>query len=275
MIEYSGVAGITQECLDAVMRLIQYGDQIKFARIFSCSGNHCLMLSLDCPEKIVFIKSGFGSGYNGEGPRGFSYILGLFEMHKINIDEYEVDRGLMNRIDNSALTESDIKTINSMRPVRPLRLFDYIRKQHLQNINNETLWKDFPLVIPFAIIDNRIADLAISFWNDPDGNLLKGYIRLEDMIRERTGINESGARLFSQAFLSPQAVLCWKNLEKNEQTSRANLFVNAYMAHRNPKAHRKVKENPQEQLSEFLLLNHLYLLEKEVSKRRIKKSVIS
>ena len=46
-IEYAGQAGVTQECLDAIMRLIQYGDLIKKARIISASGEHGFLLTIN------------------------------------------------------------------------------------------------------------------------------------------------------------------------------------------------------------------------------------
>jgi len=54
------------------------------------------------------------------------------------------------------------------------------------------LWREFPPVIPFAIIDGRIIDLPMSFWGNPNDRLLSGYRRLEDIVRERTDINEYG-----------------------------------------------------------------------------------
>jgi hypothetical protein len=43
--------------------------------------------------------------------------------------------------------------------------------------------------------------------------------------------------------------------------------VNAFLAHRNPKAHREVKQAWSELLQEFLMLNHLFMLEKQAVDR--------
>ena len=52
--------------------------------------------------------------------------------------------------------------------------------------------------------------------------------------------------------------------DKSERVGRANLFAAIYMAYRNPRAH---QENPKaELLEEFLLLNHLYRLERAAVK---------
>jgi hypothetical protein len=118
-------------------------------------------------------------------------------------------------------------------------------------------------VIPFAIIDARIIDLAISFWKDPDDKLLKGYRRLEDAIRKRTSLDEHGTKLFSQTFAGNNPKLTWDHIDDGERAGRANLFTGAYMAHRNPRAHRELESDRDGQLAEFLLLNHLFRLEKE------------
>jgi len=263
-IEYSGLAGISQECQDAVMRLLQYGDRISRARILSCSNIHCLLLSVNVGD-LIAIKSGFGSGYGGEGPHAFSYVLQLLKAHSAEIEEYEVDKDVIERLDESALTQSDIDKLDAARPLRPSRWYDYVSERDWESERSGELWREFDPVIPFAVIDSRIVDLAMSFWEGPDDRLLTGYRRLEDTVRERTGLDEHGTRLFSQAFMGPEAKLGWKDLDEGEQVGRALLFTASYQAYRNRRAHRELKEYQNEQLTEFLLLNHLYLLERESS----------
>lgn len=67
-IEYSGIAGSSKECQDAVVRLLQFDDRITRVRILSSPENmHCLLLTINTGD-LVAIKSGFASGYGGEGP---------------------------------------------------------------------------------------------------------------------------------------------------------------------------------------------------------------
>src|SRR5665213_60979 len=87
-IQYAGLPGITQESLDGIMRLIQYDNHIKRARILSASNEHGFLLTID-HDDLVAIKAGFGSGYMGEGSRKFSYALQLLEAHRVEIEEYE------------------------------------------------------------------------------------------------------------------------------------------------------------------------------------------
>jgi len=260
-IEYHGIAGGSKDCQDAVVRLLQHGDQIQNARILSAGKKHCLLLAVNVGD-LVAIKSGFSSGYDGEGPQTFSYVLQLLTEHGVEIDEIEVSAPLLERLDNASLTVADLQQIDAAKPVRS-RWRNYVDQRDLEKGRSRTLWQEFPYVIPFAVIDDRIVDLAISFWEAPDDRLLKGYRRLEDLIRKRTGLTEHGAKLFSQAFISKDAKLTWPNIDEGEKTGRANLFTAAFMAHRNPRAHRELQAQQDSQLSEFLLLNHLYRLERE------------
>lgn len=265
-IQYWGEDGITQECLDAVMRLLQYDDHISKVRVLSDGERYCLLITLG-EFDLIAIKSGFSVGYPGEGPRKFSLALALFEAHKIEMDEFEVGKDIIQHINDSALTRSDLEKIDSIRPVRPLRLYDYISMDDFNGIKDGTLWQNFRPVIPFAIVDPRIMDLAISFWKRPDANLMDGYRRFEDIVRNRTGIDEIGSKLFTQAFQREDSVLTWKDVGNGEKQARANLIIGAYSAYRNPRAHKETKSHSHEYLSEFLLLNHLFRLEFEATEK--------
>jgi|CXWL01.1.fsa_nt_gi hypothetical protein len=269
-IQYSGEPGISKECENAVIRLLQFDDRITRARILTCSKEHCLVLSINSGD-LVAVKSGFGSGYRGEGSRAFSYVIELLDTYKVPIEEYEVDHDVIERLDSSALTISDIDQLDVARPVRPARWPDYVFEEDWRDCRKGTIWKEFPPVIPLVIVDARIADLAISFWEGPDDKLLTGYRRLEDIVRKRTGIKEHGAKLFSQAFEGQPAKFGWNGLDSGEQIGRGLLFKAVYMAHRNPRAHRELEEYNHDRLGEFLLLNHLFMLEKSAVKIRMKR----
>jgi hypothetical protein len=259
-IEYHGVAGSSLDCERAVIRLIQCNTSISGARIISAGNMHCLLLVGEAGSKVA-VKSGFSSGYGGTGPSCFSVVLQLLHSHGVEVDEWIADKPLINRLDRSALTVADVEQITTGKAVTPSRWYDYIRDHHREQGGNGALWREFPPVIPFSIIDSRIVDLARSFWNDPDGNLLSGYRRLEDLVRTRTRIVESSAKLFSRVFTGKDALLTWDVSEESEKIGRVNLFTGTYMAYRNPRAHREKPKS--ELLAEFLLLNQLYLLERE------------
>jgi Protein of unknown function (Hypoth_ymh) len=268
-IEYVGLSGISKECQDAVLRFIQFGNRITRAIVLSSSGNyeskkHCFLLTLEDTD-LVAVKSGFASGYGGEGPRRFSYVLQVLDSHGAEIEEYSVPQEFVHRLDSSALTRIDLEMLKNSRPCHPSQWHDYVRHDHFEDARKGMLWQEgFPPVIPFALIDSRIFDLALSFWSNPDNNLLLGYRRLEDIVRERTGLKQHhGSKLFSQAFNPRDGALTWKDLDEGERAGRMQLFIGTYSAHPNPRAHVELGSYAEELLREFLLLNHLYRLEKD------------
>lgn len=262
-IEYVGIAGISKDCQDAVLRFIQFGTRITDVRILSAKSRHCLLLTLEGGDQVA-VKAGFATGYGGEGPRRFSYVLQVLDIHGAEIIEHDVPRSLLDKIDDSALTKSDLKRLGKMRHVLPSRWYDYVSERDFERAREGTLWREeFPAVIPFAIIDARIMDLARDFWNTPDNSLLVGYRRLEDIVRERTATKHHGAKLFSQAFDPEHGTLTWEHVDAGERAGRMQLFVGTYGAHRNLRAHKEVKTRSGELLAEFLLLNHLYCLERD------------
>jgi Protein of unknown function (Hypoth_ymh) len=258
-IEYHGIAGGSEDCQLAVLRLLQCRTEIASVRILSCRNNHCLLLQTGIGDRIA-IKSGFASGYVGEGPTRFSMTLEALRAHGVEIDECEVAEVIIERIDDSSLTAVDLATILSARAIRPSRWNDYLLEQHYES---DRVWTEFPPAIPLAIVDARIRDLALKFWQGPDEALLKAYRRLEDTVRNRTGIKEHGTKLFSKAFHPASGPLSWKDLDEGERAGRSQLFTASFMAHRNPRAHKEVGGHSAEQLSEFLLLNHLFRLERD------------
>ena len=112
-IEYYGTEGITARCLTALTMVIQAGGDV-ISRAFLLSdvdssskcGKHCLLLWPESSDPIV-IKSGFASGYPGEGPRGLSSALQILIRHNIEIKEYAVDASFIQRADSSCLTRAD------------------------------------------------------------------------------------------------------------------------------------------------------------------------
>lgn len=261
-IQYGGQEGVTRDCIDAVARLLQSRTPIAHVRILSYRNQHGFLLKVDDGE-LLGVKAGFASGYSGEGAKGLSYILTLLEAHEVPVDEVDVSIGVLQRLNASALTANDLKQIQEGRPIHPRRWPDYIFSMHNDIETNGKLWDKFAPVIPFAIVDQRIADLAKEFWSDPDQRLQTAYRRLEDIVRERAGSSECGAKLFTQVFNPAGGPLGWPTLDPSEQVGRMQLFNATYMAYRNPRAHRELDDDGKSVLAEFLLVNHLYRLERE------------
>lgn len=267
-IQYSGVAGDSHGCLNALMRLIQCGDLFGQATLLTAGSSHCLLVTCEPGDQIA-IKSGFSSGYRGTGPGALAKALLVLYANHIEVEEIEVPEALMERLDASALTRADLEFIAQTQGVRPSRWTDYVVDMHGTDAFDRPVWGAFKPVMPWTIIDARIADLAQEFFSSPDKAILAGFRRLEDLVRTRTGLSDHGQKLFSQAFAGDKSKLHWKEIsDGGEQIGRAQLFTGAFMAFRNPRAHRETSSHAHDSLAEFLLLNQLFLLEREAIDRQ-------
>ena len=265
-LQYVGAPGISQDCLDAILRFLQFGDAVTRACLLTADNCHCFLLHVN-GRFWVAVKSGFRSGYSGEGPKTLSAVLKILDLHGAEIEELEVARPVIDRLDRSALKYADFAALVSAKPVRPLRWHEYLLGSYLRGSNAEELWRRFPMVVPFSAVDGRLADLALDFFNRPDETLMKGFRRLEEAVRARAGIDGHGANLFRKAFDPQKGVLLWKGLTPAEGEGRLNLFSAAFGACRNPRAHKEINSSLGDQVSEFLLLNMLFRMEREATRR--------
>lgn len=261
-IDYLGQIGVTATCLYSLCNLIQTNADLTDARLLTSDQFHAFIFK-DQFDYYYIIRSGFSSGYPGEGPKGLAKALAILKKHQIDIEEVFIPSKLLNKLNKSLLTDQDIDFIFQQKIIRPIRLHDYIYP--FESEVNQALKQKryYPLELPYSIIDNRIFDLALLFKQDPDSALSKAYKRLESIIKERTNLNESSKKLFEQAFQGKNALLTWDVPDNSEINGRAELFKGTYMAFRNARAHREKDENLVHQYREFLLINELYLLEKE------------
>lgn len=261
-IDYLGEAGITETCLHSIYNLIQTHSDLNTALLLTNDQSHAFLLK-DLTENYYIIRSGFTSGYPGEGPKGLAKALTILRKHQIDTEEVIIPAKLFNKLNKSSLTDQDIDFIFQQKIIRPIRLHDYIYPFESDFNQASNLKRYFPLELPYLIIDERIFDLALLFKQDPDSALSKAYKRLEDIVRLRTNLNEHSTKLFAQVFQGDNALLTWNVPDSAEIKGRVNLFTGTYMAFRNARAHREKDENLLHQYREFLLINELYLLEQE------------
>lgn len=267
-IQYLGDSGVTQICKEAIIRLIHAGEDIKDVKILTFeeaySHAHALLLTLRYDIQVI-IKGGFASGYNGEAPKGYAFVLNLLRNYTDNINEYIISKSIFERISNSSLTVKDLEYINSINPVRPNRWYD---SAYLHKNRECSTFSEFPLTIPMALLDSRLIELALDFDKNPDNVIMGAYRKLESIVRERTGLhNESGVKLFAKAFQGDDSVLYWENLDSGEFKGRASLFTSVYMAYRNNRAHQEPRHNLGDDIREFMLVNQLFVLESETNTR--------
>ena len=264
--QYRGEDGNSASCLEAVWELLQTRQPISGVQILTCQGFHGLLIRVETGARIA-IKSGFASGYGGEGPRTFATVLQLLRGHKIEIEERIVTSAIMERLARSALTEKDIDKIAATNIVRGMRWLDYIDAYKLLDVPTSSLWARFEPVIPLAVVDERLADLALRFYEDPGETVFKGFRRLEQCVADRLGTKDIGAKLFNKAFEGPDSFLRWPSVHGGVANGRLLLFKGAYAVYRNPRAHAEFRDDPAEATRAFVLLNELFALERAAVKR--------
>jgi uncharacterized protein (TIGR02391 family) len=278
-IQYVGSQGDSKLCVEAIRRLVQVGERTTSALLLSAERRHAFLIKFE-REGSVVVKNGFSSGYRGTGPTSLADALSVLQAAQIDVEEVAITAEMMERLGVSALTNDDIDFIDAARPIRPSCWYDYVYAIYGAKEQGNSVWCRFAPVIPWGILDERLVDLALLFRYTPDKSIMDGFRRLEDQVRERTGLDEHGARLFSLAFAGDDSLLVWKKvapmqatkqdlLDKGERAGRAQLFTGAYQAFRNPRAHRTPNDSEAEALAELLVLNQLFLLERSAEKRSV------
>lgn len=272
-IQYMGESGITQTCKEAVIQLIHAGEDIKDVKILTFeeihSSAHALLLTLRYDIQVI-IKDGFASGYNGEAPRGYAFVLNLLRNYTDSINEYIISKSIFERISNSSLTMKDFDYINSINPVRPARWYESV---YFYKERERSVFSEFPLTIPMALLDPRLIELALDFDKNPDSAIMGAYRKLESIVKARTDLNNEsgGVKLFAKAFQGDDSILYWENLDSGESKGRASLFTSVYMAYRNKRAHQELRHDLNDDIREFMLVNQLFVLESEAVVRQRKK----
>jgi hypothetical protein len=272
-LQYLGT-GATRDCIEAIEVLLQSPMRITQAHLLTrkekgqSKGAHGFLLKFD-PTGAVVIPPGFASGYGGEGPRGLSYALALFESLGIRVDEVFIDKQMYERLSSMQLTRADLARIEEAVP-RSVYDSEYIGERDYEDARHGTLWSGrVDPILPLALVAPPLADLVPSLRDNPDHALMTGYRRLEDRIRALTGLTTSSTKLLSSAFLGDEAALEWRKLDLGEQIGRAQLFTGTYMAFRNRRAHREQDHALADEVQEFLLLNLLFdLLDGATRKKR-------
>jgi hypothetical protein len=272
LIEYRGNRGTTQACLEALAFFLQ--EMRERGKAVICSGpkdtngarSHALVLLVDDQPRAI-IPDGFASGYLGTGPWGFEKAIQLLDSCKWDINEAELSESVFRRVADGEATRAELERIVSgnLHPIS--QVFLYLTRDALSAEVIAESWNHVRVSIPLPIIDKRILDLALSFWDDPDAALNRGYRRLEDRIRERCGFNSSadfGARLFSRAFGNDKSPLAWK-YDDEYSTNHTQTFVGTFAGFRNRRMHREpVHESDASLLRELMQLNTLFALELEL-----------
>lgn len=262
-IQYLGLDGITQSCLSALAHLLSDEKNLMKAALLTAGHTHGFVIWTEF-EEIIAIKAGFSSGYGGEGPHGLAVSLALLIKHRVDVEEYIVDQLMISRLSASCLLQQDIEHLTHAPPNRPQRWHDYLYEYRtVVDQSGKNLARHYGLLIPFALIDDRIMDLAVNFRDDTDAAIISAFRRLETIFRKRTGLQGEGTRLFANSFSGVDPILQWNVPDEGESKGRAQLFPAVYMAFRNARVHREIEIDIEAALREFLLVNELFRLEAE------------
>ncbi|MFV5310990.1 hypothetical protein VXN68_02080 [Acinetobacter schindleri] len=75
----------TQDCLNALGFILQTNSVIEKALLLSFNQEHAYLIN--SAKNTYIIRSGFTSGYQGEGPKGLASSLQLLLKHNIEVEE--------------------------------------------------------------------------------------------------------------------------------------------------------------------------------------------
>ncbi|MCG8511114.1 MAG: hypothetical protein MI741_17995 [Rhodospirillales bacterium] len=139
-IQYLGEFGVTRSCIQAVERLLYRSHEIEEVRLMSCDRRHAFLFTLVGGEFIV-VRAGFTSD-SGEGSRGLRRALNLIHSVALDIEEYNLDRKLFDRLNGGRLSWTEFERIIQLRPVRPPQLYDYGLSYAQSSQMSGNLWND-------------------------------------------------------------------------------------------------------------------------------------
>lgn len=268
-VEYHGSERTTQSCLDAISRMLAAQIWLQRAVLLTCDQKHAFFLDV-ANSHPVFIRSGFTSGYPGEGPAGLGKAILMFRRFNVEVEELLVSESLLDRINRGGVTYPDVDLISQGHFVRPIRTYDYVHFGLSGRGDHEAAIKaQFPPSIPWFALDDRLVDLAVMLTADPDKAVFEAFRRLESTVVRRCGfpVGTAGIDVFQKAFRGSGAILGWPGASATEAEGRAMLFVAAFQAYRNPRAHRDVQHDLVRTYREFYLINELFQLEREAEQR--------
>ncbi len=264
-IQYLGTC-YTQDCLEALGFILQTQKNVKEAKLLSNNGYHAFLILSE--RNTYIIRSGFTSGYLGEGSKGLASALQLLLRHEVDVEEILITNTLMKKLNTASLNDHDIQKIQVSKVVRPIEIYEYIYaiyKSTDYQISNNLY---YPTELPYHFIDPRIFDLALKFKDDPDSAIMNAYTRLEDIIRKRSNLYHlHAADLFKTAFIDKTSPLTWNISNFGEIQAKGRFFANIYQAFRNTRAHKEINLSYKQLIRKFLLVNELYLLESEAIER--------
>jgi hypothetical protein len=260
-LEYVGHDGYSQPCVNAVIRLLLAGERFEEAIVVTHDQHEHALILYSSGDPRYAVRWGFTSN-SGEGSAAFKKVASVLSAFGARLEESEADDRLWRRFTDGRLTHEDLHRLRRCDGAKHgLRFLGILRS----GLPDAATLDQFPLSMSWSIVDARIADLALALYQDPLSALREGYARLEATIRRRARVTFHGKELIAAAFRGRASALHWAGLTQTEADARAELFLAAFKAYRNPLAHGASRTSGKkgQELSEFMLLNRLFRLEGE------------
>jgi len=191
---------------------------------------------------ITVVPSGFGSGYGGTGPSGFSDALLMIFAKDLPAYELLVGNALLERMDQNALVAKDIRLLEQKGRSRSLRFSDYVEgwyEDKYQAFQGQTEpripweWMDPALIA-------KCEPLAVT---NPKSALSEAFIVLKTRLVECYGVGPDldGQALYSAVF-GEKGILLGERPQKDKSIlALRTLLEGLYGVFRNPYSHNDVE----------------------------------
>jgi len=267
VISYIG-DGSSIGCSEAIIDCLCRGDKPERAVILSSEGNdknekeHGFFLCFEMIGWFV-VSPGYASGYGGGGPTEFSKVLSLLDQIFENMFEIELDKEAFSRLTNHKLLGSDIDEMRKPIPFfgSKVSMRNYILEGDYDRAYDLSILEDYDARLPLTLIHPDLTRISLNLMADPFGSMREVCAVVEQAVRDLSGLNQSGTKLFDSALAPRVGKLRLKDCDDHgEQAGLQFLSKGFYQLHRNPLMHNSsnsLKWTTKGFVSELLIASHL------------------
>lgn len=257
-------------CSEAIIDCLCRGDKPERAVILSSEANnknersHGFFLKFEMIGWYI-VSPGYASGYGGGGPAEFSRILTILNQIFEDMFELKLDKQAFNRLEMHTLLESDIDGMLKPSPIigSKICLQYYIYRHDFEQSHDFQILDNYNVRLPLTILHNDLKRISFDLLANPISTLREVCAIVEHSLKELSGLETSGTKLFDQALSPRKGKLQLRNLtDFGEQAGLHYLAKGFYQLHRNPIMHKSSKSLTRpikKSISELLVANHLLL----------------
>lgn len=268
--------GNTQDALDALTEVLQSDPPVVgcvFVTAGDREGGQHLLVMITEDEKFprpVVIRSGFTSGYGGEGPVGTSLAITLLDDLNIRPLSVVVDSSLFERIDQGTATYEELRGLwdHSLAGwKRGKDVSHYVLERDFDRSEKHQSWRrSVAPRLTYSLVSPDLFDLIPQFERNPREALIAGFRRLESEIRaalQRVGVettDRAAVQLIRLAF-GKDGRLRWADVpaDSSEHLGRVEMLAGAFQALRNKRAHEEDDASDHvENIQDFYVLSRVY-----------------